>query len=78
MKYLEEDRELRNLSMNQLNEEEERLSNLYSLLPRSSTKWDFEKKYRVCLFRKINQIKYEQTLRRKGLRTQGIWITINK
>lgn len=40
MKYLE-DRELRNLSMNQLNE---RLSNLYSLLPRSSTKWDFEKK----------------------------------
>lgn len=73
-KYLE-DRELRNLSMNQLNE---RLSNLYSLLPRSSTKWDFEKKYRVYLFRKINQIKYEQTLRRKGLRTQGIWITINK
>jgi hypothetical protein len=40
--------------MNQLNE---RLSNLYSLLPRSSTKWDFEKKYRVYLFRKINQIK---------------------
>lgn len=74
MKYLE-DRELRNLSMNQLNE---RLSNLYSLLPRSSTKWDFEKKYRVYLFRKINPIKYEQILRRKGLRTQGIWITINK
>lgn len=55
MKYLE-NRELRNLSMNQLNE---RLSNLYSLLPRSSTKWDFEKKYRVYLFRKINQIKYK-------------------
>lgn len=47
-------------------------------MTRSSTKWDFEKKYRVYLFRKINQIKYEQTLRRKGLRTQGIWITINK
>ena len=51
MKYLE-NRELRNLSMNQLNE---RLSNLYSLLPRSSTKWDFEKKYKVYLLRKINQ-----------------------
>lgn len=74
MKYLE-DRELRNLSMDRLNE---RLSNLYSLLPRSSTEWDFEKKHRVYLFRKINRIEYEQTLRRKGSRTQGIWITINK
>lgn len=64
MKYLE-DRELRNLSMNQLNE---RLSNLYSLLPRSSTKWDFEKKYRVYLFRKINQIKYKQTLKTQGIK----------
>lgn len=26
----------------------------------------------------INQIKHEQTLRRKGLRTQGIWIKIPK
>lgn len=65
-----ESRELRVLSMNQLNA---KLSELYKELP--SSKWAFQRKYRQHL---INQIKHEQTLRRKGLRTQGIWIEIPK
>lgn len=66
-----ESRELRELSMNQLNA---KLSELYKELP--SRKWAFERKYRQHILNLINQIKYEQTLRRKGLRTQGVWITI--
>lgn len=69
----EESRELRNLSMNQLNA---RLSELYKELP--SGKWTFQRRYRQHLLNQINQIKYEQTLRRKGLRSQGVFITINK
>lgn len=55
--------------MNQLNE---RLSALYKELP--SGKWEFERQYRNHLLNKIGQIKHEQTLRRRGIRTQGIWI----
>lgn len=73
----EESRELRDLSMNQLNA---KLSELYKELP--SRKWAFQRKYRqhiLNLINQINQIKHEQTLRRKGgLRTQGIWIKIPK
>lgn len=65
-----ESRELRNLSMNQLNA---KLSELYKELP--SRKWAFERRYRQHILNLINQIKHEQTLRRKGLRTQGVWIT---
>lgn len=65
-----ESRELRNLSMNQLNA---KLSELYKELP--SCKWAFERRYRQHILNLINQIKHEQTLRRKGLRTQGVWIT---
>lgn len=68
-----ESRELRDLSMNQLNA---KLSELYKELP--SRKWAFERKYRQHILNLINQIKHEQTLRRKGLRTQGIWIKIPK
>lgn len=64
----EESRELRNLSMNQLNA---KLSELYKELPRRNPKYSFERPYRNHLLRQINQIKYEQTLRRKGLRSQG-------
>lgn len=71
----EESRELRNLSMNQLNA---KLSELYKELPRMNT-WDsFERPYRNHLLRQINQIKYEQPPRRKGLRSQGVFITLNK
>lgn len=35
-------------------------------------------KYRQHILNLINQIKHEQTMRRKGLRTQGIWIEIPK
>lgn len=66
----EESRELRDFSMNQLNA---KLSELYKELP--SRKWAFQRKHILNL---INQIKHEQTLRRKGLRTQGIWIKIPK
>lgn len=66
-----ESRELRDLSMNQLNA---KLSELYKELP--SCKWAFQREYRQHIL--INQIKHEQTLRRKGLRTQGIWIEIPK
>lgn len=38
----------------------------------------FERPYRNHLLRQINRIKYEQTLRRKGLRSQGVFITLNK
>ena len=65
-----ESRELRDLSMNQLNA---KLSELYKELP--SSKWAFQRKYRQHILNLINQIKHEQTLRRKGLRTQGVWIT---
>lgn len=65
-----ESRELRNLSMNQLNA---KLSELYKELP--SRKWAFERRYRQHILNLINQIKHEQTPRRKGLRTQGVWIT---
>lgn len=68
-----ESRELRDLSMNQLNA---KLSELYKELP--SRKWAFQRKYRQHILNLINQIKHEQTLRRKGLRTQGIWIKIPK
>lgn len=71
-----ESRELRVLSMNQLNA---KLSELYKELP--SRKWISQRKYRqhiLNLINLINQIKHEQTLRRKGLRTQGIWIEIPK
>lgn len=66
----EESRELRDFSMNQLNA---KLSELYKELP--SSKWAFQRKYRQHI---LNLIKHEQTLRRKGLRTQGIWIKIPK
>ena len=69
----EESRELRDFSMNQLNA---KLSELYKELP--SRKWAFQRKYRQHILNLINQIKHEQTLRRKGLRTQGIWIKIPK
>ena len=69
----EESRELRDFSMNQLNA---KLSELYKELP--SRKWAFQRKYRQHILNLINQIKHEQTLRRKGLRTQGIWIEIPK
>lgn len=69
----DESRELRNLSMNQLNA---KLSELYKELP--SDKWAFQRRYRQHLLNQINQIKYEQTLRRKGLRSQGVFIIINK
>lgn len=59
------------LSMNQLNA---KLSELYKELP--SRKWAFQRRYRQHILNLINQIKHEQTLRRKGLRTQGVWITI--
>ena len=68
-----ESRELRDLSMNQLNA---KLSELYKELP--SRKGEFQRKYRQHILNLINQIKHEQTLRRKGLRTQGIWIKIHK
>lgn len=68
-----ESRELRVLSMNQLNA---KLSELYRELP--SRKWAFQRKYRQYILNLINQIKHEQTMRRKGLRTQGIWIEIPK
>ena len=55
-----------------------KLSELYKELPRRNPKYSFERPYRNHLLRQINQIKYEQTLRRKGLRTQGVFITINK
>ena len=71
----EESRELMNLSMNQLNA---KLSELYKELPRRNPKYSFERPYRNHLLRQINQIKYEQTLRRKGLRSQGVFITLNK
>lgn len=70
-----ESRELRNLSMNQLNA---KLSELYKELQRRNPKDSFERPYRNHLLRQINQIKYEQTLRRKGLRSQGVSITLNK
>lgn len=44
----------------------------------TSRKWAFQRKYRQHILNLINQIKHEQTLRRKGLRTQGIWIEIPK
>jgi hypothetical protein len=66
-----ESRELRNLSMNQLNA---KLSELYKELPRRNPKYSFERPYRNHLLRQINQIKYEQTLRGKGLRSQRVWI----
>lgn len=62
-----ESRELRNLSMNELNA---RLSELYKKPLRS-----IGKRYNNHIKLQINQIKHEQTLRRKGLRTQGVWIT---
>lgn len=68
-----ESRELRELSMNQLNA---KLSELYRELP--SPKGAFQRKYRQYILNLINQIKHEQTMRRKGLRTQGIWIEIPK
>lgn len=37
-----------------------------------------QRKYRQHILNLINQIKHEQTMRRKGLRTQGIWIEIPK
>ena len=70
----EESRELRNLSINQL---KAKLSELYKELPRRNPKYSFERPYRNQL-RQINQIKFEQTLRRKGLRSQGVFITLNK
>lgn len=51
-----ESRELRNLSMNQLNA---KLSELYKELP--SRKWAFQRKYRQHILNLINQIKHEQT-----------------
>lgn len=69
----QESRELRNLSMNQLNQ---KLSELYKKLP--SGKWAFEKPYRQSLLNQIHRVKHEQTLRRKGLRTQGIFISLTK
>lgn len=71
----EESRELRNLSMNQLNA---KLSELYKELQRRNPKYSFERPYRNHLLRQINQNKYEQPLRRKGLRSQGVFITLNK
>lgn len=71
----EESRELRNLSINQL---KAKLSELYKELPRRDPKYSFERPYRNHLLRQINQIKFEQTLRRKGLRSQGVSITLNK
>ena len=71
----EESRELRNLSINQL---KAKLSELYKELPRRNPKYSFERPYRNHLLRQINQIKFEQTLRRKGLRSQGVFITLNK
>lgn len=68
-----ESRELRDLSMNPLNA---KLSELYKELP--SCKWTFQREYRQHILNLINQIKHEQTLRCKGLRTQGIWIEIPK
>lgn len=70
-----ESRELRNLSMNQLNA---KLSELYKELQRRNPKYPFERPHRNHLLRQINQIKYEQTLRRKGLRSQGVFTTLNK
>lgn len=60
-----ESRELRNLSMGQLNA---KLSELYKELPRRNPKYSFERPYRNHLLRQINQIKYEQTLRGKGVK----------
>jgi hypothetical protein len=54
----------------------QKLSELYKELP--SRKWAFQRKYRQHILNLINQIKHEQTMRRKGLRTQGIWIEIPK
>lgn len=51
--------------MNQLNA---KLYELYKELPRMNT-WDsFERPYRNHLLRQINQIKYEQTPEKKGIK----------
>lgn len=58
-----ESRELRDFSMNQLNA---KLSELYKELP--SCKWAFQRKYRQHILNLINQIKHEQTMRRKRVK----------
>lgn len=68
MKY-PESKELRNLSMMQLNA---RLSELYGNLKDRYLRYN--KRYQRHTLQEIGAIKYEQTLRRKGLRTQGIWV----
>lgn len=50
-----------------------KLSELYKKLPKNPRD-PYLKSYKRFLLKKIEQIKYEQTLRRKGLRTQGIFI----
>lgn len=69
MKLCEEDNTLRNKSMLQLNEH---LSELYKSLSYHSK----YKNRKACSHIKveIQKVKHEQTLRRKGLRTQGVWI----
>lgn len=58
-----ESRELRVLSMNQLNA---KLSELYKELP--PRKRAFQRKYRQHILNLINQIKHEQTMRRKSIK----------
>lgn len=71
----EESRESRNLSMNQL---KAKLFELYEELPRRNPKYPFERPHRNHLLRQINRIKFEQTLRRKVSRSQGVSITLDK
>lgn len=74
-KMKQESRESRNLSMNQL---KAKSSELYEELPRRNPKYPFERPHRNHLLRQINRIKFEQTLRRKGSRSQGVSITLDK
>lgn len=71
MKHCEEDKTLRNMSMHQLNEH---LSELYKSLFKYSQGRDESRRTCCQINREIQKVKHEQTLRRKGLRTQGIWI----
>ena len=58
-----ESRESMDLSMDQLNAKS---SELYGELPRRNPEHPFERPHRNHLLRRINRIKYEQPLRRKG------------
>lgn len=71
MKLCEEDKTLRNMSMHQLNEH---LSELYKALSVYSQGKYKNRRTSCQIIREIQRVKHEQTLRRKGMRTQGVWI----